>query len=175
LIQEETSGFDPNDASSSPNARHARWERLMQQEKGKIDVKMAEQFLSDHADSFDKTGSSEKPQPNERALCGHVDNSPRGVKEWDWAAYNPSGSVQGKATDSAMTAKMSFVARASHPCGADFHADEFLDQHPEFNWQIRCLRYESRAVDGIYCRAETAVAITQSRPCANLGQIAGPS
>ncbi len=130
LIQEETSGFDPNDKSSSMNARHVRWEEEMQQAKGKIDVTLAEQFLSDHFDSFEK-----KDQPNERALCGHVDASSRGVKEWGWDAYNPGGAVQGKATDSAMTAKMSFVARAGHPCGADFLAAEFLDHHPEFSWQ----------------------------------------
>jgi hypothetical protein len=68
-------------------------------------------------------------------LCGHVDNSRRGVKEWDWAPFNPGGSVQGKATDSSMAAKMSFVARAGHPCGEDFLAEPFLDRHPEFAWQ----------------------------------------
>jgi len=130
LIREETSGFDPNDKSSSMNARHVRWEEEMQQAKGKIDVALAEQFLSDHFDSFEK-----KDQPNERALCGHVDASSRGVKEWGWDAYNPGGAVQGKATDSTMAAKMSFVARAGHPCGADFMAADFLDHHPEFSWQ----------------------------------------
>jgi hypothetical protein len=141
LIQEEASGFDPNDASSSMNARHARWEELMKQEKGKIDVGMAEQFLSDHDDSFDKTASGvEKDQPNERALCGHVDASSRGVKEWGWDAYNPGGAVQGKATDSQMAANMSFVARAGHPCGADFLAADFLERHPEFSWQKPLLR-----------------------------------
>ncbi len=130
LIQEETSGFDPSDKSSSMNARHVRWEEEMQRAKGKIDVTLAEQFLSDHFDSFEK-----KDQPNERALCGHVDTSARGVKEWGWDAYNPGGAVQGKATDSAMAAKMRFVARAGHPCGADFMAAEYLDHHPEFSWQ----------------------------------------
>jgi Phospholipase B len=139
LIQEETSGFDPNDKSSSMNARHVRWEEEMQQAKGKIDVTLAEQFLSDHFDSFEK-----KDQPNERALCGHVDASSRGVKEWGWDAYNPGGAVQGKATDSAMTAKMSFVARAGHPCGADFLAAEFLDHHPEFSWQ-KALLHDMKA------------------------------
>ncbi|MGH9496432.1 MAG: C45 family autoproteolytic acyltransferase/hydrolase, partial [Candidatus Sulfotelmatobacter sp.] len=140
LIREETI-FDPNDASSSPNARHISWDELMKQSKGKIDVAMAEQFLSDHADSFYKMASSaQKPQPNERALCGHVDNSPRGIKEWGWDAYNPGGAVQGKATDSAMAAKMSFVARAGHPCGADFLAEPFLERHPEFAWQKPLLR-----------------------------------
>jgi hypothetical protein len=30
---------------------------------------------------------------------------------------------------------MSFVARAGHPCGADFLAGDFLERHPEFSWQ----------------------------------------
>jgi hypothetical protein len=138
VIKEETT-FDPNDKSSSPNARHVRWEELMAQAKGKIDVTMAEQFLSDHADSFERNSSSAQ-KPNERALCGHVDTSPRGVKEWGWDAYDPGGAVQGKAADSAMAAKMSFVARAGHPCGADFLADKFLEQHPEYSWQKPLLR-----------------------------------
>jgi hypothetical protein len=136
LIREETSGFDPNDGSSSMNARRARAEELMKQKKGKIDVTTAQQFLSDHPDSFE----SGKAQPNERSLCGHVDASSRGVKEWDWAPYDPAGSVQGKATDSKMAAGMSFVARAGHPCGADFLAADFLERHPEFSWQKPLLR-----------------------------------
>ena len=107
----------------------------MKEAKGKIDVPMAEQFLADHLDSFEK-----KEQADERSLCGHVDASPRGVKEWGWNSYNPGGAVQGKAADSAMAAKMSFVARAGHPCGADFQAGEFLERHPEFSWQERRLR-----------------------------------
>jgi len=138
LIHDETT-FDPNDASSSPNARHVRWEELMlvQKKLGQIDVEMAEKFLSDHGDTTEKvmTGSNMIPKPNERSLCGHVDNSPRGVKEWEWAPYNPGGAVQGKAMDSAMAAKMSFVARVGHPCGEDFLAEPFLDHHPEFAWQ----------------------------------------
>jgi hypothetical protein len=139
VIKEETT-FDPNNASSSPNARHARWEELMKEAKGKIDVSMAEQFLSDHLDTFDKTAYFGPKQANERSLCGHVDTSSRGVKEWAWDAYNPGGAVQGKAADSAMAAKMSFVARAGHPCGADFLAEPFLEHHPEYSWQKPLLR-----------------------------------
>ncbi len=57
VIQEETSGFNPNDMSSSMNARHARWEEVMQQAKGKVDVTMAEQFLSDHSTASRKRTS----------------------------------------------------------------------------------------------------------------------
>jgi hypothetical protein len=141
LIREETSGFDYKDMSSSMNARRTRAEELMAQQKGKIDVQLAEQFLSDHADSFENTAASSGKKPgSERSLCGHGDASPRGVKEWDWAPYNPGGAVQGKAADSKMAANMSFVARAGHPCGEDFLAADFLERHPEFSWQKPLLR-----------------------------------
>jgi hypothetical protein len=134
VLSEETT-FDPNDASSSPNARHKRLEELMKQAKGKFDIEMAQQVLSDHFDTFEK-----REQANERALCGHADASARGIKEWAWDAYNPGGAVQGKATDSKMAATMSFVARAGHPCGADFLAGDFLEHHPEYSWQKPLLR-----------------------------------
>jgi hypothetical protein len=141
LIREETDGFDASDRSSSMNARHARADELVQHAKGTIDVEMAEDFLADHFDSFEKTSiGAERAQPNERSLCGHVDNSPRGVKQWGWEGFNPGGAVQGKATDSKMAATMSFLARAGHPCGADFVAADFLEKHPEYAWQKPLLR-----------------------------------
>ncbi len=129
LIKDETD-FDSNDKSSSPNARRVRWEQLMAQHKGNIDVRLAEQFLADHFDSFQN-----KEEANERTLCGHVETSPRGIKEWDWGPYHPGGAVQGKATDSSMAEQMSFFARRGHPCGTDFIAADFLKAHPEYEWQ----------------------------------------
>jgi len=134
VLAEETA-FDPKDLSQSPNARRVRWEELMQKSKGKIDVAMAQAFLADHYDSFEK-----KDQPNERGLCGHSDISARGVKVFDWAPYYPGGAVQGKATDSDMTAHLSLRARAGHPCGSDFLAKDFLDHHPEYAWEKPALR-----------------------------------
>lgn len=134
VIKDETD-FDPHDASTSPNARHARWDQLMEQYKGKIDVTLAKQFLADHYDAYEK-----KEDANERSLCGHVDTSPRGLKLWDWDEYYPGGAVQAKATDSAMAQRMSLVARAGHPCGEDFHAREFLARRPEYRWQAPLLR-----------------------------------
>src|SRR5271166_4697685 len=71
LIREETSGFNPDDASSSPNARRVTWEKKMSQYKGQIDVALAEKLESDHADSFDG-----KQEADQRSLCGHVDLAP---------------------------------------------------------------------------------------------------
>jgi hypothetical protein len=134
VLTEETT-FDSGDLSSSPNARRVRWEELIEEHKGAIDVDMAEQFLADHFDSFEK-----KHEANERTLCGHVEVVAKGIPQWDWNPYYPGGAVQGKATDSSMAAKMSLRARAGHPCGQDFIAKDFLDQHPEYDWEKSVLR-----------------------------------
>jgi hypothetical protein len=107
----------------------------MRENKGKIDVALAEKFLGDHYDAFDK-----KEQPDERTLCGHVELSPRGASIWELGPYSPDGAVQGKAMDSRMAEALSFRARYGHPCGSDFLADRFLKEHPEFDWQAPHLR-----------------------------------
>jgi len=128
LIREETN-FDPNDSGQSSVARHARWEQLMAQNKGKIDVAAAQRFLADHYDVIEK-----KDDPDERSLDGHIDLSPRGSKGW-MGPYGIAGAVQNKAADAAMIAKMTFTAAAGHACGKNFMAAEHLSAHPEYNWQ----------------------------------------
>ena len=78
------------------------------------------------------------------------------LRSGGWDSYNPGGAVQGKAMDSAMAAKMSFVARAGHPAGADFLADKFLEQHPEYSWQKPLLKdMKAGHVDGFHFRTKT--------------------
>jgi len=127
--------FDPDNPETSPNARHARWEQLMKSSKGKIDVAMAEKFLSDHYDAYEK-----KEGADARTLCGHNDSTPNGVSVWEWGPYYPGGAVQGKAMDSAQAKAMSFVARIGHPCGDNFDAASFLKAHPEDGWEAPSLR-----------------------------------
>ena len=106
----------------------------MAQNKGSIDLNLAQQFLADHVDSF--TGKSE---PSERTLCGHVELSSRGMGSWQ-RPYATAGAVQNKATDSSMAAKMEFAAAAGHACGMDFLAAKHLQQHPELAWEKPVLR-----------------------------------
>ncbi len=134
VMAEETT-FDSKDLTSSPNARRVRWEELMAQSKGRIDVEMAQRFLADHYDSLEN-----KEQPNARSLCGHGENLLARDSQFEWDPYHPGGAVQGKASDSSMAAKMSLRARAGHPCGQDFLAKEFLEKHPEYAWQKPVLR-----------------------------------
>lgn len=128
LLKEETK-FSNDDLANSANARKVRWEQLMAEFKGRIDVASGQQFLSDHFDSYEK-----KTEPNERTLCGHVDLSPRGSLPWQ-PAYGTAGAVHAKVSDAAMAGNMSFVARLGHPCGVPFQAKEHLQEHPEFDWQ----------------------------------------
>jgi hypothetical protein len=132
LIAEETD-FAVGDKGNSPNSRHRRWDQLMAENKGKIDVQLAEQFMGDHVDSF--TGKNEA---SERTLCGHREASPRGtVSE---PAFSTEGAAQNKVTDSDLAAKMEFEAAAGHACGTDFLAAKHLKEHPELNWEQPELR-----------------------------------
>jgi hypothetical protein len=135
VLKQDTPQFEPNNLETSPNARRVRWEQLLNENKGKIDVTLAQQMLGDHLDTFQK-----KEEANERTLCGHVDASPRGVAIWSWNPSYPGGAVQGKASDSTMAQNMRLVARMGHPCGEDFLAKPFLAAHPEYAYQEPYLR-----------------------------------
>lgn len=128
LIREETD-FDPADVGQSSVARHIRWDQLMEENKGKIDVAAAQGFLADHYDTFEK-----KNDADERTLDGHVDLSPRGSGGWI-GPYGTAGAVQNKAADAKMIADLSFTAAAGHACGKNFVAMEHLNAHPEYDWQ----------------------------------------
>jgi hypothetical protein len=133
LAAEETT-FPLTDPGESANARHARWEQLMAENKGKIDVAAGQRFLADHYDTLQK-----RTEPNERTLCGHIDLSPRGSKPWQ-PPYGIAGAVQNKAADAAMAERLTLTAAAGHSCGIHFKAAEHLRQHPEFAWQKEHLR-----------------------------------
>ena len=134
VMKDETT-FDPNNMAESANARHLRWKQLMAQYKGQIDVQLAENFESDHYDTYLK-----KVMADRRTLCGHGDVFTPGDPGSEQNPYHPSGAVQGKVTDSAMAAQMSFIARIGHPCGENFNAAKFLEAHPNYSWQAPVLR-----------------------------------
>lgn len=133
LISEET-----NYPASNPNTpnevRHRRWQQLMTEHKGKIDVELGKKFETDHYDVLTK-----EIDPNERTLCGHVDKSSRGLPPWQ-ESFGPAGVAQVKVTDSSMAEKLEFLAGMGHPCGVEFHASEFLRAHKQFAWQKSLLR-----------------------------------
>jgi len=155
VMKLDTPQFDPDNLGTSPNARRVRWEQLLNENKGKIDVSLAQQMLADHVDSFEK-----KTQANERTLCGHLENTAQGISIWAWGPYYPGGAVQGKATDSTMTKEMRLVARMGHPCGDDFSAKPFLAAHPDYAWQEPYLR-DMKAGPWTFFRSGEATATTK--------------
>ena len=94
-----------------------RWDGLMAQHKGKIDVDLGKAFENDDFDVI--TG---KHGTNERTLCGRVEISPRGCPEWDWAPFYPGGTVQSKVTDGTLASRMSLWGQVGHH-GSDFLVD----------------------------------------------------
>jgi hypothetical protein len=134
LTREETN-FDIRNTQNSPNGRKARWEELMAERKGSIDVEVAKLLETDAYDAVLK-----QPGPNERTLCGCVERSPRGTPEWDWGPYFPGGTVQTKVIDSAMAGRLEFWAAVGHPCGGSFSAEGFLKAHPEYGWMKGLLK-----------------------------------
>ena len=134
VTKDETT-FDATNLAASANARHIRWDQLMAENKGKIDTTMAEAFESDHYDSYTKKEGADR-----RTLCGHGDVETPGDPTNQKEPFRPSGAVQAKVTDSNMTASMSFIARIGHPCGTNFNAAKFLEEHRDYSWQAAVLR-----------------------------------
>src|SRR5258708_10891671 len=124
LATEETN-FPVDDPGVSANARRRRWEQLMAENKGKIDVKLAERFLADHVDTF-----SGKTDPSERTPGGHVELSPRGLGTWQ-VPFGTAGGVQNKATATGRASKMEVTGGAGHACGVDFLATKRLQEDPD--------------------------------------------
>jgi hypothetical protein len=131
VTRDETT-FNPNDPSESANARHIRWDQLLNANKGKIDTTLAEAFLADHYDTFAK-----KEGANHRTLCGHGET---GSLNDPTEPERPEDAVQGKVMNSDLAAAMSFIARIGHPCGTKFDAAQFLQTHQDYAWQSPILR-----------------------------------
>jgi hypothetical protein len=134
LIKEETT-YDPSILSTSPNARRLRWDEIMKESKGKINVDAAKKFMGDHYDTWRK-----KEFIGALTLCGHIDLDSIGAPDMGWPAFNPAGAVQAKATDGTLASEMKLWAIIGHPCGEAFIAGDFLAKHPEFNYQKEYLR-----------------------------------
>jgi hypothetical protein len=101
----------------------------MAKHKGQIDIELAKRFEGDKYDIVEK-----KDGPTERSLCGAVEESPRGIPEWDWAPYFPGGTVQAKVTDGQLASEMELWAAMGRPCTGDFRAEAFLAKRPEYGW-----------------------------------------
>jgi len=128
-VRKETT-FDYNNFNSTAISRRTRALEFMNQYYGEIDIDLAKKFQADHYDP-----SHEKYQRSANTLCGHVELDPRGLPEWGYDPYYPGGSICAEATDSELADKMKLWAKWGHGCDYDFIAEDFLKEHPEYEWQ----------------------------------------
>ena len=121
------------DIRKSAGARRVRWKELMEKNKGHITAKMGEKFLADDYDVY-----LQKHQPGSRTLAGHfeLDAEQFGGPE----PFDPSGTFDGKVVDAKLAKQMSFLARWGSADGLPFKAEEFLHQHPQYDWQRGILK-----------------------------------
>ncbi len=118
-------GYD--DIRMPAGARRVRLTQLMEQYKGKIDIKNAKKIIADHYDVYLK-----KTNPGSRTIEGHYELD---AFEY-WPArlpYAPQGAVDGKVMDSDLAADLSFWARWGSSSGMAFDADEHLIEHPQWD------------------------------------------
>lgn len=115
----------------STGARRVRWERLMKENFGNIDIKTASRMLADHYDVY----RGQENHPCMRTICGHSDADPA---EFTGLAgtvpYNPAGAFDAKVTCSELAKDLGFWARFGRACGEPFYAEEFLGRNPQWDW-----------------------------------------
>lgn len=121
------SGF--NDIRSASGARRVRWEQMLNQHKGAIDVEVGKTMLADTFDPY--LGYN---NPNSRTICSHIDAEPS-LNGEGVPPYQPFGSVDGKVASAADVEKMSLWGRMGRADGVAFDADEHFRQHPQWAWQ----------------------------------------
>jgi hypothetical protein len=120
-------GASWDDVRQSAVARRVRWEQLMKEHYGKIDVSLARQMLADHYDVY-----LQKDQPGCRTICGHGELDDGRVP--GSGAYRPSGAFDGKVVDAKMVKSWHLWAKWGGSCDLGFEATAFLEQHPQYAW-----------------------------------------
>lgn len=134
LLRFETTSRE-TDIRDSAVARRVRWQQLMRQYAGRIDLARAEKLEADHFDAW-----LQKRQPGSRTLCGHFELDPGPAGSWPGVPYGCAGTVDAKVVDATLARNLSFAARWGSACGRPFDAARYLDAHPQFDWMKQILK-----------------------------------
>jgi uncharacterized protein CbrC (UPF0167 family) len=130
----ESSDTGWSDVRQQTGARSVRWPQLLDQHYGTIDAKIGQKMLADTFDPY--LGYI---NPSSRTICAHYDEDPMEYVSDPNAVWNipffPGGSVEGKVATAADAETMSMWGRFGRADGAPFDAEDFLLQHPQWNWQ----------------------------------------
>ena len=107
-------------------ARHVRLTELMEQHKGAIDLKIAEEIMADHKDVY-----LDRINPCSRTVCSHYELDDRAFMSDPSRPkpFQPRGSLDGKVCDTTLCKKMGFMARWGTSCGIPFDKAEFCKRN----------------------------------------------
>jgi hypothetical protein len=121
-----------NDVRRHQGARKVRLTQLMEEYKGKIDVKIGEEILADHYDVY-----LNKINPCSRTCCSHYELDERAfMSQADRPLpYQPRGALDGIVCDTTMAKNMSLMARWGSSCGIPFEKTKFFKQHIQWKDQ----------------------------------------
>jgi hypothetical protein len=122
------SGF--YDIRRHQGARYVRLSDLMDEHKGKINIDIAKQIISDHYDVYLLKDNN----PCSRTVCSHYDLDGREyMSQSDRPKpYAPRGALDGTICDSSLAKKMTFLARYGNACGIPFNKTEFFKKHRQY-------------------------------------------
>ena len=124
----ECFGTGFSDIRTPNGARQVRWQQLLGEFDGRIDVGVGKRMIGDTFDPY-----LNYTRPSARTICAHSDEDP--CENSGLTPFTPFGSVDAKVACAADIAEMNLWARYGRADGAPFDADEFLRQHPQWNWQ----------------------------------------
>ena len=122
------SGF--YDVRRHQGARLVRLGDLMDEHKGKINIEIAKQIISDHYDVY----LLKDDNPCSRTVCSHYDLDAREyMSQSDRPKpFAPHGAVDGIVCDTNLAKQMSFIGRFGNSCGIEFNKDEFCKKHRQY-------------------------------------------
>ena len=122
------SGF--SDIRRHQGARLVRLSDLMDEHKGKLNIEVAKEIISDHYDVYLKKENN----PCSRTVCSHYDLDPREfMSQSDRPKpFSPHGAVDGIICDSTLAKNMSFIGRYGNSCGMPFIKDDFIKKHRQY-------------------------------------------
>lgn len=124
------SGFD--DIRRHQGARRVRINDLMIENKGKLNIEIAKNIISDHYDVY----LNKADNPCSRTVCSHYELDAREyMSQSDRPKpFAPHGAVDGIVCDSELAKQMSFIGRFGNSCGTEFIAHKFCEKNRQWKY-----------------------------------------
>ena len=118
-----------DDIRRHQGARKVRLADLMDTYKGRINIDVAKDIISDHFDVYLK-----RENPCSRTCCSHYEMDAREYMSDPSRPkpFQPRGALDGNVCDTTLAKAMSFCLRWGNSCGTPFDKTKFCDEHREW-------------------------------------------